>query len=206
MPRRITNLCGMSSDDIDYIFFNVDVGVVRTCYLCFKVNLPTLTYNEKYKRALVGIVLSNITDTINVTFHNLLDHNFNNFDYEHIEGYITKTYCELEIKTKEDLLFKYLDLMYVIDDTSSQYEMYFCNQCRQYYNFPLLPMIEIDLNQLSVEGAHKYGIKTPDQFESFVKEHFKNKAEKLSENKAVSGDDPDRGGKRVYPAAGAGLH
>lgn len=35
---------------------------------------------------------------------------------------------------------------------------------------------------------HKYGIKTPDQFESFVKEHFKNKAEKFSENKAVSGD------------------
>ena len=126
MPRRITNLRGMSSNDIEYKNFYVEENGVRTCYLCFKVNLPTLTYNEKYKRALVGIVLSNITDTISVTFHNLLAHNFNNFDYEHIEGYITKTYCELEIKTKEDLLFKYLDLMYVIDDTSSQYEMYFC--------------------------------------------------------------------------------
>lgn len=34
----------------------------------------------------------------------------------------------------------------------------------------------------------KYGIKTPEQFESFVTEHFKNKAARLSENKAVSPD------------------
>ena len=126
MPRRITNLCGMSSGDIDYENFSFDEDGIRTCYLCFKVNLPTLINNEEYKRALVGIVLSNITNTINVTLHNLLDHDFNNFDYEHIEWNITKTYCKLEIKTKEDLLFKYLDLMYVINDTQSQYEMYFC--------------------------------------------------------------------------------
>ena len=41
-----------------------------------------------------------------------------------------------------------------------RYEMYFCNQCRQYFRFSLLPMIEIDLNQYTAEGAPKYYIKT----------------------------------------------
>ena len=42
----------------------------------------------------------------------------------------------------------------------TQYEIYVCNQCGQYCHFSLLPMIEIDLDKFSIEGAPKYAIKT----------------------------------------------
>ena len=40
----------------------------------------------------------------------------------------------------------------------SQLETYMCNKCGQYYFIHLLPMIEIDLNKFSKEGAPKYNL------------------------------------------------
>ena len=40
----------------------------------------------------------------------------------------------------------------------SQLETYECTKCGNYCNFSLLPMIEIDLNNFSEEGAPKYDL------------------------------------------------
>ena len=41
----------------------------------------------------------------------------------------------------------------------SQIETYNCAKCGNYYNFSLLPMVQIDLNNFSQEGALKYNLK-----------------------------------------------
>jgi hypothetical protein len=41
----------------------------------------------------------------------------------------------------------------------SQVETYNCTKCGKFYNFSLLPMVQIDLNNFSQEGAPKYDLK-----------------------------------------------
>jgi hypothetical protein len=42
----------------------------------------------------------------------------------------------------------------------SLFEKYMCNNCKEYYHISLLPIIEINLDQISKEGAMKYNVTT----------------------------------------------
>ena len=42
----------------------------------------------------------------------------------------------------------------------SLFEKYMCNNCKEYYHISLLPIIEINLDQFSKEGAMKYNVTT----------------------------------------------